>query len=96
MIAVDASEQSHITAKWAAHNVAKEGDVVHLCTVTQPFVYPAAGAGPMGASVIGLRCGAGTGRDNRPNPPHAMSGLCPGLSTTAPYRPAAALHWRSI
>lgn len=54
VIAVDASDQSHNTAKWAAHNVAKEGDVVHLCTVTQPFVYPAAGAGPMGASVIGL------------------------------------------
>lgn len=58
VVALDDSDAARNTAKWAAHYAAREGDALHLVSVTGPYIFPPVGAGPVGASVLAMSASA--------------------------------------
>lgn len=50
LVAVDSSPQSQAAALWAAHNLAQEGDSVHLACVAPPPAYTMTPAAPIASA----------------------------------------------
>lgn len=60
LVAVDASAASQSAALWAAHNLARPGDSLHIVAIAPPTAYAMTPAAPI-ASAGAVRQGMGVG-----------------------------------